>query len=211
MTEDALPSAKIDTSVAHPARIYDYWLGGKDNFAADREAGDLVLASRPGLRESVQENRAFLGRVVRLLATEYGIRQFFDIGTGIPSGNNTHTVAQTVAPDAKIVYTDNDRCKSGCTHERLSRALPASALVEVYPDARRGGNRSRTLTEELRTRHNRPPICAFTQHARPSCRTPPDEPHPKWRLGQLLALPPAPRTRARPQAKYHDGNSSQRN
>src|SRR4051812_8819592 len=106
VTEDAL--AKIDTTVAHPARIYDYWLGGKDNFAADRAAGDLVLASRPGLRESVQANRAFLGRVVRLLATEYGIRQFFDIGTGIPSASNTHQVAQAVAPDAKIVYTDND-------------------------------------------------------------------------------------------------------
>jgi S-adenosyl methyltransferase len=106
VTQDA--HAKIDTTVAHPARIYDYWLGGKDNFAADRAAGDLVLASRPGLRESVQANRAFLGRVVRLLATEYGIRQFFDIGTGIPSADNTHQVAQAVAPDAKIVYTDND-------------------------------------------------------------------------------------------------------
>jgi S-adenosyl methyltransferase len=106
VTEDAL--AKIDITVAHPARIYDYWLGGKDNFAADRAAGDLVLAARPGLRESVQANRAFLGRVVRLLATEYGIRQFFDIGTGIPSASNTHQVAQAVAPDAKIVYTDND-------------------------------------------------------------------------------------------------------
>jgi len=84
VADSVSPSAKIDTSVAHPARIYDYWLGGKDNFAADREAGDLVLASRPGLRESVQANRAFLGRVVRLLATEYSIRQFFDIGT-LPS------------------------------------------------------------------------------------------------------------------------------
>jgi hypothetical protein len=106
VSEEAL--AKIDTTVAHPARIYDYWLGGKDNFAADRAAGDLVLASRPGLRESVQANRAFLGRVVRLLAAEYGIRQFFDIGTGIPSASNTHQVAQAVAPDARIVYTDND-------------------------------------------------------------------------------------------------------
>ena len=111
--DDAMPSAgadasRFDTSVAHPARIYDYWLGGKDNYAADREAGDLVLASRPGLRESVQANRAFLGRVVRLLAGELGIRQFLDVGTGIPSANNTHEVAQSVAPDARIVYTDND-------------------------------------------------------------------------------------------------------
>jgi len=103
-----VPHRDIDTSVAHPARIYDYWLGGKDNFAADREAGDLVLASRPGLRESVQANRAFLGRVVRLLAGEFGVRQFLDIGTGIPSANNTHQVAQEVAPDARVVYVDND-------------------------------------------------------------------------------------------------------
>jgi len=108
VAEDALSIKKIDTSVAHSARIYDYWLGGKDNFAADRAAGDLVLASRPGLRESVQANRAFLGRVVRLLASERGIRQFFDIGTGIPSASNTHQVAQAVAPGAKIVYADND-------------------------------------------------------------------------------------------------------
>jgi hypothetical protein len=99
---------EIDTSVAHPARIYDYWLGGKDNYAADREAGDLVLAARPGLRESVQANRAFLGRVVRLLASDMGIRQFLDIGTGLPSADNTHQVAQEVAPDARIVYADND-------------------------------------------------------------------------------------------------------
>jgi hypothetical protein len=116
--DDAVPLREIDTSVAHPARIYDYWLGGKDNFAADREAGDLVLASRPGLRESVQANRAFLGRVVRLLAGERGIRQFLDIGTGIPSANNTHLVAQQIAPDARVVYVDNDRCKSGCAHDR---------------------------------------------------------------------------------------------
>ena len=111
--DDTVPSSeadlsKFDTSVAHPARIYDYWLGGKDNYAADREAGDLVLAARPGLRESVRANRAFLGRVVRLLAGELGIRQFLDIGTGIPSASNTHEVAQQVAPDARIVYTDND-------------------------------------------------------------------------------------------------------
>ena len=108
MTDDAVPLREIDTSVAHPARIYNYWLGGKENFAADREAGDLVLASRPGLRESVQANRAFLVRVVRLLAGELGIRQFLDIGTGIPTANNTHQVAQEAAPDARVVYVDND-------------------------------------------------------------------------------------------------------
>jgi hypothetical protein len=101
-------STTIDTSVAHPARVYDYWLGGKDNFAADREAAERVLAVTPGLRERVRANRDFLIRTVRFLAGEAGIRQFLDIGTGIPSANNTHEVAQSVAASARIVYVDND-------------------------------------------------------------------------------------------------------
>ena len=113
-TEDGLEFAEvpelagIDTSVAHPARVYDYWLGGKDNFAADREAAERVLAVTPGLRFRVQANRAFLARAVRFLAGEAGIRQFLDIGTGIPAASNTHEVAQAVAPDSRIVYVDND-------------------------------------------------------------------------------------------------------
>src|SRR5579872_1840905 len=99
---------KIDTSVAHPARVYDYWLGGQDNFAADREAAERVLAVTPGLRERVRANRAFLARATRYLAAEAGIRQFLDIGTGIPAANNTHEVAQAAAPGARIVYVDND-------------------------------------------------------------------------------------------------------
>src|SRR6266581_7365903 len=95
--------AEIDTTVAHPARVYDYWLGGKDNFAADREAAERVLAVSPGLRFRVRANRAFLVRCVRYLAGEAGIRQFLDIGTGIPSANNTHEVAQATALDARIV------------------------------------------------------------------------------------------------------------
>jgi hypothetical protein len=98
----------FDTSVAHPARVYDYWLGGKDNFAADREAAERVLAVTPGLRFRVRANRAFLARSVRYLAGEAGILQFLDIGTGIPSANNTHEVAQAVAPGSRIVYVDND-------------------------------------------------------------------------------------------------------
>ena len=103
-----MAAAQIDTTVAHPARVYDYWLGGKDNFAADREAAERVLAVTPGLRERVRANRAFLARAMRYLAAEAGIRQFLDIGTGIPSANNTHEVAQAVAPDARVVYVDND-------------------------------------------------------------------------------------------------------
>jgi hypothetical protein len=100
--------SRLDTGVAHIARVYDYWLGGKDNFAVDRAAGMEALAAFPGLISSVRANRAFLARTVRYLAKEQGIRQFLDIGTGIPASNNTHEVAQLVAPDARVVYVDND-------------------------------------------------------------------------------------------------------
>jgi trans-aconitate methyltransferase len=100
--------AVIDTSRAHQARIYDYWLGGKDNFAVDRDAVEQALAAYPGLRRGVRAQRAFLARAVEYLAGPAGIRQFLDIGTGIPTANNTHEVAQQVAPDARIVYVDND-------------------------------------------------------------------------------------------------------
>jgi hypothetical protein len=100
--------AVIDTSRAHQARIYDYWLGGKDNFAVDREAAEQALAAYPGLRQGVRAQRAFLGNAVRYLAATAGIRQFLDIGTGIPTASNTHEVAQTVDPDCRIVYVDND-------------------------------------------------------------------------------------------------------
>jgi len=98
----------IDTSVAHSARVHDYWLGGKDNFAADRAAADAVMAVYPGIVMSVRANRAFLARAVRFLAAEAGIRQFLDIGTGIPAADNTHEVAQSVAPSCRVVYVDYD-------------------------------------------------------------------------------------------------------
>jgi hypothetical protein len=98
----------FDTSVAHVARVYDYWLGGKDNFAVDRAAGDQAIAAYPDIVYSVRANRAFLARAVHFLAGEAGIRQFLDIGTGIPSANNTHEVAQAAAPDTRVVYVDND-------------------------------------------------------------------------------------------------------
>ncbi|MDQ6739574.1 MAG: SAM-dependent methyltransferase [Actinomycetota bacterium] len=99
---------ELDTSVAHPARVYDYWLGGKDNYPADRAAAEQVIAVRPSIRFDIRANRAFLGRAVRYLAGEAGIRQFLDIGTGIPTVNNTHEVAQAEAPESRIVYVDND-------------------------------------------------------------------------------------------------------
>lgn len=105
MTNDA---PRIDTSVAHPARRYNYWLGGKDNFAADRASADAIQAQYPAIRTAALQNRSFLQRAVRLLAGEAGIRQFLDIGTGLPTADNTHEVAQRIAPDSRIVYVDND-------------------------------------------------------------------------------------------------------
>jgi len=98
----------IDTSVAHVARVYDYWLGGKDNFAADRRAGEQAISAYPDIVYSVRANRAFLRRTVRYLTEDAGVRQFLDIGTGIPTANNTHEVAQSVASGANVVYVDND-------------------------------------------------------------------------------------------------------
>jgi hypothetical protein len=98
----------FDTSVANQARIYDYLLGGKDNYAADRAAVDAVLEVAPEMGFAARANRAFLGRVVRYLAAQAGIRQFLDIGTGIPTAGNTHQVAQAVAPESRVVYVDYD-------------------------------------------------------------------------------------------------------
>jgi len=98
----------IDASVAHPARRYNYWLGGKDNFAADRASGDELQKLFPKVRLGALANRALLRRATRFLAAEAGIRQFLDIGTGLPTADNTHEVAQAVAPESKIVYVDND-------------------------------------------------------------------------------------------------------
>ena len=100
--------SRFDTKTAHPARVYDYWLGGKNNFAADREAAEAVIAVRPSILFDIRANRAFLGRAVRYLAAEAGVRQFLDLGTGIPATGNTHEVAQAAAPMSRIVYVDND-------------------------------------------------------------------------------------------------------
>jgi hypothetical protein len=98
----------VDVHTPSIARMYDYYLGGKDNFPADRAAADTLLAVAPEIATIARENRAFLGRAVRYLAGEAGIRQFLDIGTGLPTRNNVHHVAQEQAPDSRIVYVDND-------------------------------------------------------------------------------------------------------
>jgi hypothetical protein len=98
----------IDSSVPHTSRIWNYWLGGKDNFAADRAVGDQVRQFLPDIVTSARADRAFLKRAVRHLVVDAGIRQFLDVGTGLPTADNTHEVAQALAPEARIVYTDND-------------------------------------------------------------------------------------------------------
>jgi hypothetical protein len=129
---------RIDTSVAHSARVHDYWLGGKDNFAVDRAAGDAVIAAYPGIVQSVRANRAFLARVVRFLAGEVGITQFLDIGTGIPAANNTHEVAQSVQPAARVVYVDYDPVV--LSHARvLLTGTPPGSVDYVDADLREPG------------------------------------------------------------------------
>src|ERR1700674_5031759 len=137
----------FDTSVPHIARVYDYWLGGKDNFAADRELGERTLEAYPNLVFSVRANRAFLARAVRFLAADMGIRQFLDIGTGIPSANNTHEVAQSVAPDCQIVYVDNDPIV--LAHARaLLTSTPEGACAYLDADLKDTG---KILQEAART------------------------------------------------------------
>ena len=137
----------FDASVAHPARIYDYWLGGKDNFAADRLAAEEVLAIMPAIAQVARTVRMFLAAVVHHLAADAGVRQFLDIGTGLPTVNNTHEVAQRAAPESRIVYVDND--PAVLMHARaLLASSPAGRCAYVDADAR---DPDRILAEAART------------------------------------------------------------
>lgn len=124
----------IDISVPHIARLYDYWLGGKDNFAADRAAGQKAAETDPRLLDGVRGNRAYLARSVRFLAAEAGIRQFLDIGTGIPSANNTHEVVQAAAPGSRVVYVDNDPIVLAHARALLTGTVGVTAYIDA--DAR---------------------------------------------------------------------------
>ena len=107
-TPGAAAHQKIDTSVPHSARIWNYWLGGKDNYPVDEEAGDAYTAVFPGIVTIARSSRAFLRRNITHLVSEAGVRQFLDVGTGLPTADNTHQVAQRIAPETRIVYVDND-------------------------------------------------------------------------------------------------------
>jgi hypothetical protein len=125
----------LDTSVAHPARIWDYLLGGKDNFAADRAAANHVVEATPVVVNVARADRAFLASVVRHLAADLGIRQFLDIGTGLPTANNTHEVAQKAAPESRVVYVDNDPIV--LAHARaLLTSDPRGGTAYIDADAR---------------------------------------------------------------------------
>jgi hypothetical protein len=134
---------RIDTHTAHPARRYNYWLGGKDHFAADRESGDAIEAAFPTVRLAALENRAFMRRAVTFIAREAGVRQFLDIGTGIPAPGNTHDVAQAVAPESRVVYVDNDPIV--LSHARaLLNSSPEGATAYLEADL---GDTERILSD----------------------------------------------------------------
>jgi S-adenosyl methyltransferase len=136
--ERAGEPTSFDTGIAHPARIYDYLLGGKENYQADRSAAEELIASSPEVLPVVRANRAFLRRVVEYLVGEAGIRQFLDIGTGLPTADNTHEVAQRAAPESRVVYVDNDPIVLAHARALLDSA-PQGATDYVQADARDTG------------------------------------------------------------------------
>ena len=176
--------ASFDTGVAHPARVYNYWLGGKDNYAADRETAEQAVAANPNILPGVRANRAFLRRAVQYLAGEAGIRQFLDIGTGLPTADNTHEVAQAIAPDSRIVYVDNDPIV--LAHARaLLTSTPEGATAYVQADARDSGT---ILAEAAKTLDFSQPIAVMflmiLQYI-------PDEGEPQQIVARLMdAMPP---------------------
>jgi hypothetical protein len=132
-----VPQSRVDTTVPHPARRYNYWLGGKDNFEPDRASGDAIAAMFPTVRTAAIENRRFLRRAVRYLATQAGVRQFLDVGTGIPAPDNTHEVAQAAAPTSRVVYVDNDPIVMAHARALLGSG-PEGATAYLEADLRQG-------------------------------------------------------------------------
>jgi len=174
----------FDTSVAHVARVYNYWLGGKDNFAADRAAAEQAISAFPDIVHSARANRAFLRRAVTYLAGTAGIRQFLDIGTGIPSANNTHEVAQSVAADCRIVYVDNDPVV--LAHARaLLTSTPEGATDYIDADLR---NAEQILAKAAETLDFSKPVAvmlmAILQHLS-------DENDPYEVVGRIVAAVPS--------------------
>jgi hypothetical protein len=173
----------LDTGVAHVARVYDYWLGGTANYAADREAAEQAMAAYPDLALSVRANRAFLARTVRWLARDVGIRQFLDVGTGIPAADNTHEVAQSAAPECRVVYADHDPIVLAHARSLLS-STPEGATDYLDADLREP---AAVVAGAARTLDFRKPVAivlmAVLQHI-------PDEENPREVVAQLVDAVP---------------------
>ena len=156
-TDDQQETLKLDTAVPQTARIWNYLLGGKDNFASDRAVGDQIIQALPQLAENARLSRAYLTRAARYLAGEAGVRQFLDIGTGLPTADNTHQVAQSMAPDARIVYVDNDPLV--LAHARaLLTSSPEGATDYIDADMR---DTETILREAARTLDLTKPVALF--------------------------------------------------
>ena len=143
-----MPAFPIDTGRAHPARVYDHWLGGKDNYACDRKVGDAMTAQIPETPQSCLDNRGFLIRAVQHLATEEGIRQFLDIGSGLPTSPNIHEVAQDIDPRARVVYVDNDPIVH-LHGQSLLTSTPQGATGYIHADLRRAEQILHQATQTL--------------------------------------------------------------
>lgn len=174
---------EFDTSVAHPARVRDYLLGGKDNYAADRAAADHVIKAAPYLADLVRAERAFLAKAVRHLAADLGIRQFLDIGTGLPAAGSTHQVAQEAAPEARVVYVDFDPVV--LAHARaLFTSVQEDATAYIEADARDTG---KILAEAAETLDFMRPVAVLLLGILPFI---PDEDNPWAITTELMGAAP---------------------
>ncbi|MFE4623604.1 SAM-dependent methyltransferase, partial [Streptomyces mirabilis] len=133
MSQDGFRTGEIDTSRPHPARIYDYLLGGKDNYEVDQQAGDQLASAAPEVRIGVKANRAFLQRAVRYVVSS-GVRQILDVGTGLPTAPNVHETAHEVAPDVRVAYVDNDPIVKAHADALLSRSGATSIVLADLRD-----------------------------------------------------------------------------
>jgi O-methyltransferase involved in polyketide biosynthesis len=173
----------FDRNVPHIARMYDYWLGGKDNYAVDRAVADQIAAIFPDILVGVRAQRAFLGRVVRYLAAEAGIWQFLDIGTGLPSADNTHEVAQRIVPQSRVVYVDNSPVV--LAHARaLLGSGPQGATAFIQADLRDTG---RILAEAARILDLSQPVAVLLLGVLPFI---PDDDDPATIVARLMAAAP---------------------
>jgi len=178
MTDSA---PELDTTVPHSARVWNYWLGGTDNYPADQLVGDQVMAMFPDIIRLARADRAFLGRAVRYLAVGAGIRQFLDIGTGLPTASNTHQVAQAIAPDSRVVYVDNDPLV--LVHARaLLTSTPEGACDYIDADLRDTG---RILDRAAATLDFTRPVALMMLGILGQI---PDSDHPGSVIGRLMSV-----------------------